>query len=431
MEPLSSRTWIQHQAALPSCNQRNGHFLSDPDTAFSVKKLVDLNESAASLSPELENSTDNLQDSGHERAESEHETQVGNENEIREALAQRCRQLQEDVEVLVVHMEKQEKTHARERKKAEDEHRALLLKNSALERELSGLRVERDALFKQNARVVAQRTDDERQANDEGEAHDEVLRALAQQQQQKEALQVAVTSATQARAETRNALDKAQMHCRRLEEELSSAHAQVLHLQNERDSLKAALDATITGAAGFEARQLQAQDEVIASLRADLVQMDFELKTLSVDKDTLEEQVEKLQLRLATSERDGDYEVVSLTNNSDKIAKQKGQKKRTTIRPVRSNRETTGRRGSDLFNNLMELPNTVTEPQECANATIWLSPAASYFSSSNGQDHRRRSFRERIAPPTGLTSFVSKTVQSARKHLASPLHNTFGGNQEK
>ncbi|ETN08212.1 hypothetical protein PPTG_12055 [Phytophthora nicotianae INRA-310] len=431
MEPLSSRTWIQHQAALPSCNQRNGHFLSDPDTAFSVKKLVDLNESAASLSPELENSTDNLQDSGHERAESEHETQVGNEDEIREALAQRCRQLQEDVEVLVVHMEKQEKTHARERKKAEDEHRALLLKNSALERELSGLRVERDALFKQNARMVAQRTDDERQANDEGEAHDEVLRALAQQQQQKEALQVAVTSATQARAETRNALDKAQMHCRRLEEELSSAHAQVLHLQNERDSLKAALDATITGAAGFEARQLQAQDEVIASLRADLVQMDFELKTLSVDKDTLEEQVEKLQLRLATSERDGDYEVVSLTNNSDKIAKQKGQKKRTTIRPVRSNRETTGRRGSDLFNNLMELPNTVTEPQECANATIWLSPAASYFSSSNSQDHRRRSFRERIAPPTGLTSFVSKTVQSARKHLASPLHNTFGGNQEK
>ncbi|KAG3118300.1 hypothetical protein PI124_g1374 [Phytophthora idaei] len=438
MDPSSSPTWAQRrQVTLSSSNQRNGH-PSDLDTLFPAKKQVlELNGSAApTASPEFESSTDNLDDSDHEFGESEHGTQIDNEDGTHEALVQRCRQLQEDVEVLAAHMEKQERTHERERKEAEDERLALRRINAALERELSGLRVERDALFKQSARMVAQHTADERQAEDEREAHDELLRALAQQQQKTEILQLAVTSASQDRVEARKALDKAQTHCRRLEEELSSAHAQVLHLQNERNTLKAALDATVTGAAGFEARQLQAQDEVIASLRADLVQMDFELKTLSVDKATLEEQFEKLQLRLAISERSADYEVVSLSSNNtiDVMAKRKDQKKRTTIRPVRSTREATGRRGSDLFNNLMELPNTVAEPQECANATIWLSPATSYFSSSSNAsqsdpDQRRRSFRDRIAPPTGLTSFVAKTVQSARKHLTSPLHNTFGNPQ--
>ncbi|EGZ16925.1 hypothetical protein PHYSODRAFT_314513 [Phytophthora sojae] len=328
------------------------------------------------------------------------------------------------------------RTREQERKEAESEQLALIQKNAALERELSGLRVERDALYRQSAHLAAQRAEDEQQTNDMREAHDELLRALAQQQKQTELLQAAVSCAGRDRAEARKALDKAQMHCRRLEEELSAAHAQVLHLQNERDTLQAALDATVTGAASYEARQLQAQDEVIASLRADLVQMEFELKTLSVDKTTLEEQVEKFELRLATSERSADYDVVPLGNNStsDTMAKRKGQKKRTTIRPVRSTREETSRRGSDLFNNLMELPNAVSEPPECANATIWLSPATSYFSSAsnvsqNDQDHAQgRSFRDRIAPP-GLASFVAKTVQSARKHLASPLHNTFGSPQ--
>ncbi|KAG6614825.1 Mediator of RNA polymerase II transcription subunit [Phytophthora cinnamomi] len=391
---------------------------------------------SAATSPELEASAFSADDSDHEREESEHETQVVRD-ESNEALVQRCNQLQEDVEVLAAHMENQERAHELECKQAENERLALQQKNGALERELSGLRVERDALYRQSAHLVEQRAGDERQARDMREAHDELLRALAQQQQQTELLQAAVSCASRDRADARKALDKAQMHCRRLEEELSTAHAQVLHLQNERDTLQAALDATVTGAAGFETRQLEAQDEVIASLRADLVQMDFELKTLSVDKATLEEQVEKLELRLATSERSADYDVVPLGNNStsDAMAKRKGQKKRTTIRPVRSTKEETSRRGSDLFNNLMELPNAVSEPPECANATIWLSPATSYFSSSsnatqNDQDHGQgRSFRDRIAPP-GLASFVAKTVQSARKHLATPLHNTFGSPQQ-
>ncbi|GMF64509.1 unnamed protein product [Phytophthora lilii] len=415
----------------PASNQHNG------DIDIQAKKSITTRQDSVrvSTSPELEGSSVSLDDSDHEREESENETQAVHDDETHEVLVQRCSQLQEDVEVLASHMENQERAHERERKEAETERLALLQKQAALERELSGLRVERDALFKQSTRLIGQQAEDGRQANDAREAHDELLRALAQQQQQTELLQAASACASKDRAEARKALDKAQMHCRRLEEELSSAHSQVLHLQNERDTLQAALNATVTGAAGFEARQLEAQDEVIASLRADLVQMDFELKTLSLDKTTLEEQVEKLQLRLATSERSADYEVVPLgnTSTSDAMAKRKGQKKRTTIRPVRSTREDTSRRGSDLFNNLMELPNAVSEPQECASATIWLSPATSYFSSSsnvsqqNDHDHGQgRSFRERIAPPAGLASFVAKTVQSARKHLASPLHNTFG-----
>ncbi|GMF55077.1 unnamed protein product [Phytophthora fragariaefolia] len=433
----STRAWAEHrQIEFYTSNQQNGHAY-DRQTAAVDMKLESKSQdaTAAATSPELELSAFNASDSNHEREESEIETQV-TEDESNEVLVQRCNQLQEDVEVLAAQLEVQERAHKNQCKAVESDRLELLQKNAALERELSGLRVERDALYRQSTRVMAQRAEDEQQANDVREAHDELLRALAQQQQQNELLQAAISCAGRDRADARKALDKAQMHCRRLEEELSSAHAQVLHLQNERDSLQAALDATVTGAAGYEARQLQAQDEAMASLRADLVQMEFEIKTLSVDKATLEDQVEKLELRLATSERSADYDVVPLGNNStsDAMAKRKGQKKRTTIRPVRAAKEESSRRGSDLFNNLMELPNAVSEPPECANATIWLSPATSYFSSSSNvpqhdQDHGQgRSFRERIAPP-GLASFVAKTVQSARKHLTGPLHNTFGSPQ--
>ncbi|KAK1945495.1 hypothetical protein P3T76_002543 [Phytophthora citrophthora] len=415
----------------PSSNQKNGYSI-DHDTPFEARKQVDSSAGAVGISsPELESSC-NLDDSNCEQEESENDTQIDHEDETHDALKQRCRQLQADIHVLASHMENQERVLEQERREAKEERLALQKRNSALERELNGLRVERDALFKQSARLATQRTEDDQQASEMRETQDELLRALEQQQQKTELLQTAVTCSSQDRVEARKALDKAQMHCRRLEEELSSAHTHVLHLQNERDTLKAALDSTVTGAAGFEARQLQTQDEVIASLRADLVQMEFELKTLSVDKSTLEEQVEKLQLRLS-SDNNGDYEIVPLGNNttSDRMTKRKGQKKRTTIRPVRSTKEETSRRGSDLFNNLLELPNAVSEPQECANATIWLSPAASYFSSSNNGENdaehgRRRSFRERIAPPSGLASFMTKTVQSARKHIATPLQNTFG-----
>ncbi|POM76123.1 Mediator of RNA polymerase II transcription subunit, partial [Phytophthora palmivora] len=414
MDPSSpTRSWTEcRQDNLFSSNQLNGHS-NDLDTVLSVKKqLAERRDDAGSASPEVDSLLDNPVDNDHERKETEYETQVGNEEESHEALLQRYRQLQEDVEVLASHMENQERSHKRERKEAEDERLALLQKNAAFERELDGLRVERDALFKQSTRMAAQRAEDERQSSDVRETHDELLRALAQQQQQTALLEKVASSASQDRIEARKSLDKAQMHCRRLEEELSSAHAQVLHLQNERDTLKAALDATVSGAADFETRQLQVQDEVIRSLRADLMQMEFELKTLSVDKATLQEHVEKLQQRLTTSECN-DYEVVPLGNNTthDTMAKRKGQKKRTTIRPVKSTKEGTNSRGSDLFNHLMELPNTVNEPPECANATIWLSPSTRYFSSSQNDEgpNQRRSFRERIAPP-GLSSLVVKTV---------------------
>ncbi|KAL4105438.1 hypothetical protein PRIC1_003502 [Phytophthora ramorum] len=438
MDPTSStRSWVQRsQATEPSSNQLNGHS-NDLESPFKTKKQVteSTDTTVASNTPEQE-APDNLDDSDHERGESENETQGDNEDETHEILVERYRQLQEDVEVLASHMENQERDHERERKESNKERLELQQKNAALERELSGLRVETEALYQQNARLAAQRAEDERHADAAREARDELLHALAQQQQQHQLLLSSISGANRDRIEARKALDKAQMHCRRLEEELSSAHAQLLHLQSERDTLKAALNATVTGAASFEARQLQAQDQVITSLRADLVQMEFELKTLSADKATLEEQVDKLLLRLATSERSADYDVVPLGNNStsDVMAKRKGQKKRTMIRPVRSKREDTSRRGSDLFNNLMELPNAVSEPPECASATIWLSPSP-YFSSSpniaqNDQDHGQgRRFRDRIAPPTGLASFVAKTVQSARKHLATPLHNTFGSPQ--
>lgn len=416
-------SWTQHRQAVSSSNQQRG--VHGRTTHQQSKKL---GEGASGASPEIENSSD---ESDHEREEIE---QVADDDESREVLVRRCNQLQEDVEVLASHLESQERTHTLERGQAEKEKYALQQENEALRHELSGLRIEGDALRRQNAQLATQQAEGERQANAARETHEEMILALTQQQKEYELLQSSIVCAARDRAEARKALDRAQMHCRRLEEELSSAHTQVLHLQNERNTLQAALNATATGVAGYEARQLRLQDEVIAGLRADLVQMEFEMKTLAIDKAALVEQVDKLQQRLSSSDRSADYDVVPLGNNStrDLLAKRKGQKKRTTIRPVKSTRDETARRGSDLFNNLMELPNAVTEPPESASATIWLSPSAatSYFTSSSNisqqSDHEHRGFR--IAPP-GLASFVAKTVQSARKHLASPLQTTFSSPQ--
>ncbi|KAG7400486.1 hypothetical protein PHYBOEH_005514 [Phytophthora boehmeriae] len=389
----------------PSSNQLTRHS-NDFDSQFSAKA----NEALACTSPEFEDSS--------------------NDSDFQ--LAHRCSQLQKDVEVLASHMESQERTRDLERETSEKEMCALHQENAALTRELTGLRIEGDALRKRNMRLATQLAEDERQAKAAKEAHEELMLALTRQQQQHETLQAVIASGARDCAEMRKTLDRAQMNCRRLEEELSAAHTQILYLQNERNSLKSALEATTSGTASYEARQMRLQDEIIVSLRADLVQMEFELKTLSVDKASLADQVDKLHRRVASTDRSSDYEVVPLENNStlDVLTTRKGQKKRTTTRPVKAARDGSHRRGSDLFSNMMELPNTIREP-EAASATIWLSPSApsSYFASAstshqNDQDsNQSRSFRERIAPPR-LASFVARTVQTARKHLATPLQTT-------
>ncbi|RLN91734.1 hypothetical protein BBJ28_00019526 [Nothophytophthora sp. Chile5] len=431
-----SQLWQHGPVTPPSSNQQNWH--RDSSVAvFAAKKQVDDSSShaiAANASPELESSAGSVDELCHEHEDSEDDSENGvraNKVESRELLLQRCNQLQDDVEVLASHLENQERAHEQEREETVSWRLELQQQNAVLENEVRGLRTERDALQKQNALMATQHEQSEQRANAARETHEEMLYALTQQQQQHESLQASVVSSARSSAEARKALDRAQMHCRRLEEELAMAHAQVLHLQNERETLQAALAATASGTAGHEARQLELRDEMIASLRADLLQVEFEFKTLTVDKVALEEQTEKLQKRVARAEHGAEYEVVPLGNGNtrkDKEAKQKGQKKRTTIRPVQSSANHANRRGSDLFNNVMELPNAVTDPSEGMRATIWLSPpTTSYFSSSSSSADQHQStwsLRDRIAPPIGIASFVAKTVQSARK-LATPLQKPF------
>ncbi|RLN93226.1 hypothetical protein BBJ28_00009153 [Nothophytophthora sp. Chile5] len=435
--PPPSQLWQHGPATPPSSNQQNWHRDSSV-VVFAAKKQVDDSSSraiVAKVSPELESSARSIDGLYHEHeeseGESEHEIRASND-ESHELLLQRYNQLQDDVEVLASHLENQERAQEQEREETVNWRLELQQKNAVLDTEVRGLRTERDALQKQNVLLVVQHEQSEQQANAARETHEEMVYALTQQQQQYEALQASVVSSARSSAEAWKALDRAQMHCRRLEEELATAHAQVLHLQNERDTLQAVLASTASGTAGHEARQLELRDEMIASLRADLLQVEFEFKTLTVDKAALEEQTEKLQKRVARAEHGAEYEVVPLGNGStrkDKEAKRKGQKKRTTIRPVQSNANHANRRGSDLFNNVMELPNAVTDPSEGMRATIWLSPpTASYFSSSSSSADQLQStwsLRDRIAPPTGIASFVAKTVQSARKHLTTPLQKSF------
>ncbi|KAI9913149.1 hypothetical protein PsorP6_005741 [Peronosclerospora sorghi] len=133
-----------------------------------------------------------------------------------------------------------------------DENVTALQKNAVLEDESSSLRVEKDVLLKRINRLEAQRTEDERLAKRASLAQEEVLHILGQKEQ-------AALLQTAGQKETRKALNETEVHCRQFEVELSSVHAHgFLHLQNESDSLKAALDPTISGVAGFEARQLPA-----------------------------------------------------------------------------------------------------------------------------------------------------------------------------
>ncbi|CEG43835.1 uncharacterized protein PHALS_14124 [Plasmopara halstedii] len=420
METSSPRTWAQQREInRPPSNQRIAY--SDR-TEIPVTSKKKVNGVTSITSPEFENSSSDSKNDDHEDIEKH----ICTDKETYEALKQRYWQLQEDIAVLAAHMDKQEIAYKRERSEAEVERLTLLQTNATLKSELDALRVEKDALIKQSTRMAAQQAEEEQQTNDAREAHEELLRALAQQQQETKHFQTLAACADQDRKDMRKALDKAQIHCSRLEEELTIAHTQVLHLQSERDTLQAALDAAATGAANLEARQLQEQDELIANLRANLLQMEFELKTLSADKATLEE---KLQLRSAIAQY-ANFDVVPLDDSvSDMVSKRKGPNKRTTIRPVKASKEALKRRGSDIFNNLTELPNAVTESRECASAPIWSSSTPSFRSNKNQNDidsRQRHSFRDRIAPPSGFSSLVAKTVQSARKHLATPLQNTFG-----
>ncbi|KAF1330359.1 hypothetical protein FI667_g5079, partial [Globisporangium splendens] len=189
-------------------------------------------------------------------------------------------------------------------------------------RDLQSLRIENDALRRQNAVLQQQRDEFEQKALFATEIHDELLLALNKLQQ--------------------------------IEEQLQNSNA--THV-NKNDK---------------EAEKIRLQEEMIDSLRADLLQMEFEYKTLAVDREALAEKVSTLLRKNVGSGSgmdSGAYEVIPLGNTTAAGAKSLSSKQqkqlqkaqqlisnlqpKRNIRPVRNNYESE----NGGFSGVMELPN--------------------------------------------------------------------------
>lgn len=344
--------------------------------------------------------------------------------------ARHCDQLQSDLDVLAAHLEAVTQERGAER--------------AVLERELRSSRVEVEALRRENALLAEQSATATHKLAVAVETHEQLLLALTQQQQHNEQLQASNHVVTRDRAAARRALEAAQLACRRLEEELVGSHAQLLRLQDERRALEAALQTAAHRKADSEAAQLQLQDEMIRSLRADLLQMGFEFKTLRVDKEALEDKVARLERRrgvgggnkgasgasvslsssLAKTSASSagnatvgaDYDVISLATAP--AAEPAHGKKRATIRPLKA-RGNDGR--GSMFGSLLDLPNYVGERQESAAGPGPADGQASH-SSRHLASHQRQyqagdSQRELHNHAPGIVSRMAKAV---KKRFGAP-----------
>ncbi|GAB9477624.1 hypothetical protein Gpo141_00014731, partial [Globisporangium polare] len=349
-------------------------------------------------------------------------------------------QLQDDVEVLAAHLETQTSEHEKERAAMRLLQNQLQHANMEMARELHSFRIENDALRRQNVLLQQQRDEFEAKATLASETQEELLLALKKQQQSEEQLQSANVHIVRERAQVRKALETTQNHCRRLEEELAAAQTLLLQLQSERIALQVAASTASTKTHNREAEQIRVQSEMINSLRADLLQMEFEFKTMAVDRDALTEKVSKLQKRLAGGGGSGDgsvaYEVIPLgqaaTGSKPLSSKQQKQllkeqekqqklqiqqqPQKKTIRPIRNHYESE----NGGFSGVMELPNFVGDHQDSSSSLSSSGNLSSSSSLTTTAPEAASTLRRR----SSFSQLVSKTVSSAKKKLfVSASHN--------
>lgn len=358
-------------------------------------------------------------------------------------------QLQDDVEVLAAHLEKQTFEREKERAAMRLLQNQLQHANMEMARELHSFRIENDALRRQDALLQQERDECQEKAALATETQDELLLALKKQQHVEEQLQSANVLIVRERAQVRKALEATQLHCRRLEEDLAVLQTHVMQLQSERAELQAATTAISSSQQTREAEQIKLQDEMIASLRTDLLQMEFEYKTLAFDRETLNEKLIKLQRRLTESDsfpvaslgkRDATAGATPLTSKQlkqrqreqekqakheqlekQRVLEQQQQKKKLNIRPVRNHYESE----NGGFSGVMELPNFIREPPRRSSSSGSSCSLAggdtSASGSTAGAPHAAATgaVTGTATPPlrrrSSVSALVSKTVSSAKK----------------
>ncbi|KAJ0412656.1 hypothetical protein ATCC90586_002286 [Pythium insidiosum] len=311
-----------------------------------------------------------------------------------DSIETRYEQLRQDVDVLVAHLEKQTLEMENERAAMAS---ARLQQQHALEamaRERESLRVERDALRAQNELLCRRQEELSQRETSARETHEELLVALKSQQQRDEQSRTLVMHFIKERDALRKQLDESKSYSRRVEEELVTVRAEAQQLRAEHAALTVSLRAASANHGERESRREQEQARLIESLRADLLQMEFELQTLSVDRDKLTQRVTSLQRQQQSSR--SSYEVISLSANATKNQPDKAQsKKRLTVVTAASTATGGSHKDAPTFSNLMTLPNFVDE-------------------SGDGQTTASRATPHRRSP---VGSLMSKTISSARKRL--------------
>ncbi|GLD98457.1 hypothetical protein PINS_up007154 [Pythium insidiosum] len=366
---------------------------SDGDDAHEKKERVRSAFAAMRTRKEDDNAHDDEQDRDDERVAALEQ----------DSLETRYEQLRQDMDVLVAHLEKQTQDMDTERAAMASARLQQQHALDAMARELESLRVERDALRAQNEHLTQRNSELAAREAAACEAHEELLVALKSQQQRDEQSRTLVMHFIKERDALRKQLDESKAYSRRVEEELVTTRADTQQLQAEHAALTARLRAASASHGERESRREQEQARLIESLRADLVQMEFELKTLSVDRDKLTQRVASLQRQQVPR---SSYEVISLSSNAAKQDKAPRSKRLTVVTATPapgSSKNSSSNNNKDTFTNLMTLPNRVDDGSSDAQAVV-----------TRTASHRRS--------PVG--SLVSKTISSARKRLFQSSNKT-------
>jgi hypothetical protein len=309
---------------------------------------------------------------------------------------QQHEQLQSDVEVLAAHLQQQTLALAHERSVNQALQTQLTAMQQALAHEIDDLRIENGALRHENARLEAVHAASQQQLQESSETQDELLRTLRAQQQRDDHARTIIAALVKERDVLKKQLDDSKTYCRRLEEDVVGLRAETQQLRVETQSLQTAVEAASSHRNDRELQLIREQEQTIQSLRADVLQMEFEYRTVSVDKDTLRHRVATLERQ--SESRSTSYDVISLQTDADK----KTHRKTKRFSVAKTSKHDAASGGGGSFTNLMTLPNSVDDGSSSSNsmANTGGIPAG-----------------PRAKTPMGL---VSKTLSSAKKRLFQP-----------
>ncbi|DAZ98648.1 TPA: hypothetical protein N0F65_000843 [Lagenidium giganteum] len=396
---------VEEEVAYPLWKVRSSRKRGDPETKRGGWMAKDAqnddsdsdsdNDSDSSSEMDLEEKS-----AGASRAESRMEEDT--------SLVLKYAQLQEDMDVIVAHLE--EMTRQRE---AVDHQNADLMRQAEdhaaataiMQTQLDSLQVENAALKNQNALLAIECAEMQNKAATAMETHEELLLALRTEQAKSQDAVAASVHLARERNSLVRSVEDAQRALAAAEDEIARLKRLCTHLEKEKKDLMVMQTATLAHENAFQKDQAAMKQEAIERMRADLLNLEFEYRTLLVDKERLEAQVAKLEQKLQTKPLfERRYDTIALTDDTTKTRSAKP-----------SHDPDHGRTRALLddgraFDNILDLPNYVSERSNSTTAESESTDPSPY-----------------AAIPRSLQVPVStfgKAVQSAKRRIFSPTSSS-------